>query len=282
MRLPQAFADFADEGRLAAARGVSASRLYFSVGELEFEDALRGTTGNRGESTASVSFLEALAHERRNVLLTVAGLIYDLAANDRVVIVGAGGQYLLSGLPGVRRVKVVAPAEIRAQRLSAAYSLADQAARSAVDRGDREQRDYNRAIFDADWDDDLQWDLVVNTAALDAETACDAIIATTGQVGKVSAIPESVRAALALAGSINQFVRSEAALTTAWVHAVPTTEGVVVQGEAMLAAQADLVLAFAQRRGPTIPVANRLTISGRPFVGAEFPPPDSLAAAAAM
>src|SRR5262245_45921122 len=167
MRLPPAFVQFADEDRLGQTAAGDTSPLYFSFGELEYGDALRGRTPEtaaRGDS-----FLETMAHERRVLLLRVAAITYELAARDRLILVGAGGQFLLAGLPGVIRTKVVAPVEVRAARLAAAHGLQPAAAKRAVARGDREQTEYNRAVFDADWHDPLHWDLTVNTDELAPE-----------------------------------------------------------------------------------------------------------------
>jgi cytidylate kinase len=259
LRLPIAFGDFADEQRLAGARSISA--LHVGIGELEFAEALRGGVA-RAVAVESISFLESLAHERRNLLLAVASLTYTLAAADRLILVGAGAQYLLAGLPGVLRTKTVAPAEVRALRLADAYGLERAAALEAVRLGDKEQRDYNRAVFDADWDDPLHWDLILNTELLTPEAACETVLAALGSPGRKTAIPDGLAGALTDAGAINR-VFAVRSFGLAWPFATPSVDGVLVQGDVATAEEAKQVLAQARRAIGRTSVVDRLTVAGR-------------------
>jgi cytidylate kinase len=259
LRLPVAFADFADEQRLAGARSVSA--LHVGVGELEFAEALRGGAAP-AVAVEPISFLEALAHERRNLLLAVASLVFALAADDRQILVGAGAQYLLAGLPGVLRIKTVAPAEVRALRLADAYGLERAVAREAVRQGDREQRDYNRAVFDADWDDPLHWDLTLNTELLTPEAVCATALAVLGGPGGEPAIPLGWARALAEAGAINRIFAGRS-FGLAWPFATPSVDGVLLQGDVATADDANKVLAVARRAIGGGSLVDRLTVAGR-------------------
>jgi cytidylate kinase len=229
------------------------------VGELEFDDALRGAFRTLNQP---VSLLEEFAQERRAILLTVASLIFDVAARDNAILIGAGGQYLLSGIPGVIRLKAIAPAEVRKERLMTAYNLSAEDASSAVERADREQRDYNRAVFGADWDDPLHWDLVINTEVLDPATVCESVAALISRDGSLLAIPQECREALARAAMINRILRLEAP-PSVWLLAMPKGGSVLLQGDVLPAEHADEILSLIHSLGGDVPVELAVTVSGR-------------------
>jgi cytidylate kinase len=259
MPLPRAFADFADEPALGVALPVGASPWYLSVGELEFDDALRGSFAALDQPA---SLLEEFAQERRAILLTVASLIFDIASRDDAIIVGAGAQYLLSGIPGVIRLKAIAPADVRRERLTATYDLSADDALAAIERADREQRDYNRAVFGADWDDPLHWDIVINTEVLDPAAVCDCVTALVVRDGSRLSIPPEHRAALSHAAMINRVLRLEAP-PAVWLLAMPKADSVILQGDVLSAEHADEVLRLVQSTGGSVPVELAVTVAGR-------------------
>lgn len=259
MPLPRAFAEFADEPMLGATLPSGASPWYLSVGELEFDDALRGTFRTLNQP---VSLLEEFAQERRAILLTVASLIFDVAARDDAILIGAGAQYLLSGIPGVVRLKAIAPAEVRKERLMAAYNLSAEDVSSTVERADREQRDYNRAVFGADWDDPLHWDLVINTEVLDPGMVCDSVAALIARDGSRLVIPQEYREALAHAAMMNRILQLEAP-PSVWLLAMPKGGSVLLQGDVLSAEHADEVLSLIHSVTGDVPVELAVTVAGR-------------------
>ena len=55
----------------------------------------------------------------RGYVAQVESLILDYAAADRVVIIGRGGSFLLRGIPFCLRARLVAPLEVRRERIMA-------------------------------------------------------------------------------------------------------------------------------------------------------------------
>ena len=93
----------------------------------------------------------------------------NLAEQDNVVIVGLGAGQLLRGLRQVLRVQVVAPEELRVERLmewgfeQSAGPLTRDQARDRLRHRERESAAYIRYLFQIDWLDPQHWDLVLNT-----------------------------------------------------------------------------------------------------------------------
>jgi cytidylate kinase len=264
MRLPRVFAEFADEQRLARIGTDDLPPLYLGFGELEYGEALRGAGPETAPSPVTV--LEAVGYERRTLLPTLASLTYALAAEDGLVLIGGGGQYLLAGLAAVLSVKIVAPAEVRSERLAMAYGLDREAAAEAVRKGDREQREYNRALFDADWDDPLHWDVIVNSEDISPETARDIILAAFEPGDEVPAVPAEAVSVLSLASSVNRALADDR-FANAWLLATPTANGVVLHGDTADTEQAREALEVAKGLGGNLVVVSDLTVQGRRIVG---------------
>jgi len=113
--------------------------------------------------------------EYQAYIQAVQGVIEEMAAGGNVILAGRGGQGVLRGRPGVLHVKMVAPLEVRAARLAERHGISLPAARAQARASDRSRRAYLRRFYDLDWNDPLLYDLVINTARLSAEAACDLV-----------------------------------------------------------------------------------------------------------
>ncbi|MFZ5584628.1 MAG: cytidylate kinase family protein [Thermodesulfobacteriota bacterium] len=101
-----------------------------------------------------------------------ASLNYELASEDDVVIVGRGAQVPLSAVPGVLRVRVVAPLELRVERMSQRLNTSANEARDYVVRYGRERRALMESIYGKDLGDIYgfeNFDLILNTAQFNAQ-----------------------------------------------------------------------------------------------------------------
>ncbi len=200
---------------------------YLSYGELEFDIALRG--GSHMESGGVRSpFLTDMTVNRREILLSLQALVYEIASRDNVVLVGAGAQILLADFPWTLRVKVIAPADVRIQRMIDAYRLSPQEAESAVRQGDQEQIDYNRVIFGEDWHNAELWDLLINSEHLSVEQIVE--LCAIRLVGGPS-IPLADTRSLIAAASINQKILQASDNDWAQISAAPTRAGIALRGE---------------------------------------------------
>jgi cytidylate kinase len=117
----------------------------------------------------SPSFWERLNEERRRYASVLRRVTTHLAEQDRVVIVGLGAGQMLRGLGQVLRVQVVAPMDVRLERVmergfdDVRGPLSREKARDLMRQRDRESTGYMRYLFNIDWMDPQHWDLVINT-----------------------------------------------------------------------------------------------------------------------
>src|SRR5512137_1410891 len=101
-----------------------------------------------------------LAH-LREILLT-------LGHQGDVVIVGRGAEYVLPSQFGLR-VRMVAPVEVRVQRIAGRENLSLKAARVEVESSDRDRTSLARRQFGQNAGHRLNQDVTINTAELSAE-----------------------------------------------------------------------------------------------------------------
>jgi cytidylate kinase len=92
--------------------------------------------------------------------------ILRLASLGRVILVGRGADVVTKRLPYVFHVRLVAPVEKRVQHAVQYYNLTAADAAEKVREEDRARRRYLRRYFDADIEDPLLYDLVINTGRL--------------------------------------------------------------------------------------------------------------------
>ncbi|MGH2535239.1 MAG: AAA family ATPase [Thermomicrobiales bacterium] len=261
LELPSTFEEFAREERAIAVGATETPGLYVSYGELEFDQAILGR-GDDASRVVAPSFLDALTTRRREILLALHAVVFRLAALDRMIFVGAGTQILLADTPGVLRAKIMAAEAVRAGRLSSTYGLPPEHALRAVRRADYEQRDYNKAIYGADWDDPLLWDVVVNTDHVTVEDASEWLAGLVGRTPYDERLADAVSSVLRAAGDINLQLAHQDALRSATIFAAPNADGVVLYGEAKTRAARDEAIRLAETAAGAVPVRDEVFVFG--------------------
>lgn len=125
--------------------------------------------------TQGPGFWERMTSSRRCYLVAVQGALAARAATGDLVYHGHAGHLLLSGVPHVLRVRLIAPLEYRIGAAMERLRLGREAAAAHVRRVDDERARWTRFLYGIDWDSPLLYDLVVNLEALSVETACATI-----------------------------------------------------------------------------------------------------------
>lgn len=111
-------------------------------------------------------------------------LTYRLASRGDVVMIGRGTQFVLHHVPGVLKCRIVAPSEVRIERVARTRQVGhDQAARF-VERYGKKRRALVEAIYHRDSDHFPNYDLVINTAVLTARDASDLIASAARRLGE--------------------------------------------------------------------------------------------------
>jgi cytidylate kinase len=117
------------------------------------------------ESVLSRSYMDSSDYVK-NLLQAID----SIARLGGVVVVGRGANYIIRGNGGFH-VRVVAPREVRVQRLRERDGIGQRDAEHKVDQSDRERREFIHQVYGRDIDDPQGYDLVINTGMLSLETA---------------------------------------------------------------------------------------------------------------
>ena len=102
-------------------------------------------------------------------------MILDYALKGDVIIYGRGGQDLLEKIKSVFRVRITAPFEDRVERWAEREWLDPDLARVLVRKSDQQRAGFIKYYFDRDWENPLDYDLVINTQRLSEDKAVDLI-----------------------------------------------------------------------------------------------------------
>ncbi len=121
-------------------------------------------------------FWDSFSTRRRRFLHFIQMAIYSLARKSRVIIVGRGGQVLLKDLPGTLHVRIFAPWPVRLKRLIESGGVDEKHAGLMIRQNDNDSSGYIRSFFNAEWDDPVLYDLLINTERLSVQTGVRLII----------------------------------------------------------------------------------------------------------
>jgi cytidylate kinase len=128
-------------------------------------------------------------HEKRPTLVTryltmrhrayldmIQTIIYHSARQDNVVILGRGAAVLLSDVPSALHVNIFAPFDRRVEAVMAHEGVTRPLAEQLTKKSDQDRAGYMKYLFDRDWMDPLLYDVMINTAVITPEHACDLIV----------------------------------------------------------------------------------------------------------
>ncbi|MBI4773696.1 MAG: cytidylate kinase family protein [Deltaproteobacteria bacterium] len=136
----------------------------------DFKDACRLYEREIPKSFWERFFLNNLAYAS-----LFESLNYDVAARGNVVILGRGAQIVLSGVPGVVKVRVVAPLDIRVDRVAKDQNMKREQAEDFVHKYGHQRRALIQQIYHRDLSDWSLYDMVLNTAAMTVEQGAELI-----------------------------------------------------------------------------------------------------------
>ncbi|MBI4493469.1 MAG: cytidylate kinase family protein [Chloroflexi bacterium] len=220
------------------------------------------------------SFWERLNEERHRYRVVLRSTMLEFAVQDRVVLLGMGGAYMLRDFSHVLRVFVTSPVSVRVDRIARTGTpqrpgpMDREAATSAIQHGDRERAGYARYLFNVDWLDPTRYDLVVNTSRLRVPEAVEILAGAVERVN-LSLTPDSAERLHneTLASRVEATLLSNAGI---WVHGLQVVaEGSVVHlsGEVITDEDREVAEELALRASGVTRVVNDLRIQPPPLTG---------------
>jgi cytidylate kinase len=114
-----------------------------------------------------------LTKQREKYLLAVQSALAEWCTRGDLVYHGVAGQFLLKDLPGVLRVLILAPMEMRVENLLETHSrLTRDQIRDFIRKVDQERSRWVRVMYGADVQDPSLYDLTVNLRRISLPSAC--------------------------------------------------------------------------------------------------------------
>jgi cytidylate kinase len=111
----------------------------------------------------------------------IKSILLEFAAQDNVVLMGRGANFLLKDVPHAFRIRVVAPVENRIERIMVREFLDYDTARWLAERTDLERAQFIMALYGREWDDPEAFDAVLDTGGIPVgeviATACKELTA---------------------------------------------------------------------------------------------------------
>jgi hypothetical protein len=107
---------------------------------------------------------------------TIGRIITDLASRRDVLVLGQGGQIWLRDYKNACHVQVVAPYELRIERVAVRENVSRATARRHMRASDQARAEYLARYHGVNWLDPLLYDYVVNTGRRSVDAAVSLII----------------------------------------------------------------------------------------------------------
>jgi cytidylate kinase len=112
------------------------------------------------------SFWASLSQDRDDYVHFLKTAVYTEAAEGASVFIGRGVSIVLRDVPGVVTMFLVAPQDIRVERVKSYFQCDEKRARQIIDQSDRDRSGFHQYFFDTEWKDPGNYHLSLNTGHL--------------------------------------------------------------------------------------------------------------------
>lgn len=120
-------------------------------------------------------FFASLAKDRDEYMDYLLTAILEAAEEGNTLLIGRGSHVILSELPNLFSVRLVAKNSVRLERLKKEFNWNDKLAQCRIDESDMNRRGFHKSFFNIDIDDPSQYMAVLNTGIFDVEKTSEAI-----------------------------------------------------------------------------------------------------------
>ncbi|MBD3307877.1 phospholipid-binding protein [candidate division KSB3 bacterium] len=121
------------------------------------------------------TFWETFSADKEKYHHCIKTMLYRFARQSHCIIIGRGGQALFQGLSGVLHVRVIAPPELRKERIKARFHYDDHLAEQTLHHSDQDRSGFHRYFFQINWDDPRLYHLTLSTDLFSVEAAAQVI-----------------------------------------------------------------------------------------------------------
>lgn len=120
-------------------------------------------------------FFASLTKDRDEYLNYAQYAILEAAEQKNVIIIGRGAFAVLQDVPNNISVRLIADEETRIERLKKEFNWNEKQALQRIQESDSNRLGFHSSFYNVNWDDDSQFDMVINTGKLDINLAAQMI-----------------------------------------------------------------------------------------------------------
>jgi cytidylate kinase len=136
----------------------------------------------RGKFETTPGLWGRMTKAREKYILAVKTALAEWCTRGDLVYHGLSGQHLLKGLPGVLRIRLIAPMEMRVQALLETHpQMTHSQAEGFIEDVDQDRARWVRVMYGADVGDASLYDLTINLRTHTIESACETIATAVDQ-----------------------------------------------------------------------------------------------------
>ncbi len=122
------------------------------------------------------SFWDRLTGNRERYILASRAALAQLLEDGNCIYHGLAGSFLLSGLPCLVRVRLIAPMEYRVRAVVEAKGVSEADAVRYIKAMDERRNRWVHHVFGVEWSDPSLYDLVINLETVRLEAATDLVV----------------------------------------------------------------------------------------------------------
>lgn len=189
----------------------------------------------------------------------IESYIFDYALKDRVVILGRGGGDLLQDIPHVLKVRLVAPLEVRIERVMVKDFVDRQTAEWLIQKTDRTRAGFIQSVYGNSWADRELYDLILDTGVQTYEVVTQQVVEALKERDQ-RVTPEGLERlkTLALTAKIKARIFTHPDLFVPTLKIFHDGQAVVLQGVVHTPKEYHLVEGIVQKLADPHPIRNEL------------------------
>ncbi len=127
-------------------------------------------------------FWASFSSEQDVYLHVLKTVLYQEMNKGACIILGRGGSILLKDIANCLRVRLVAPFEVRVQRLMEQLSCSKKEAEKALETSDKDRAGFYKFHFDSEWAVPTEYQLVLNTDCVSPEQCVELLLSCSRQL----------------------------------------------------------------------------------------------------
>jgi cytidylate kinase len=194
------------------------------------------------------SFFASLSRDRDDYLHYLKTAMFTEALEGSCVFIGRGAAAVFKDIPGHISVFLVAPPEIRIERVKSYFRCDDRRARQIIGQSDQDRAGFHRYFFDTEWKDPANYHLSLNTGNFPPAACAEIISRLKDRI--ITPEAESQNAArlkeLVLEQRINRHITHERAIPVHFLEISVSGDKVTLYGVANSQALVDAALNAAR------------------------------------